>query len=231
MSKKPGKKKLNVDELIGQVINGKKILSVEQKYGCYLCDVEDENGKILKGLKLKDVKEGNKIARLSSIKIEQINGGYVVELRNKNKYLVSTKKDLINLETGDIIANLNNFSQKLSYSGFPNYDVMSVYSNIECSELLWKRKNIILTPTEKKYLESAHFLGFKYITKNDGGLVYFTKEKPYSKGAREYIFRNPRLQYVILDVSCFRFIKYDITTEDDNFFCIPDLLEEGVEEQ
>ena len=230
MPKKPGKKKLNVNELIGQVINGKKILAVEQKYGCYLCDVEDETGKVLKGLKLKDIKEGNKIARLSSIKIEQINGGYVLELRNKNKYLVSSKKDLINLETGEFITNLINFSPRLTFSGFSNYDVMSIYSNIGCSELIWKRKNIVLTPNEKKYLESAHFLGFKYITKNDGGLVYFTKEKPYSKGAREYIFKNPRLQYVILDISCFRFIKYDIATEEDNFFYIPDLLEEGVEE-
>ena len=140
--------------------------------------------------------------------------GNVVELRNGDKYLLYDG-EFISL-TGDGYIHLDNYHQDFTdIDGEVEFDIMKVYKDYTCKELLWERKEkptedekIILKNIPKKY---------KYIARDRDGLIFLYNKKP-SKCDYSWIgYNSIAFPYYHL----FQFIKW----EDEEPYSIEELLE------
>lgn len=141
--------------------------------------------------------------------------GNVVETRNGNKYLLYDD-DFINL-IGSGYLDLIQYNENLmSADNYTKLDIMKVYKDYTCKELLWERKEKPqLTEDEKVILKNVP-KEYKWIARDSSGMVYMFIEKPEKGQAIWYGFGQPMIPFAHL----FQFVKW----EDEEPYSIEDLL-------
>ena len=147
--------------------------------------------------------------------------GNVAEARNGRKYFVyhsCTGKALTSLITGWCVG-LDKYNENLIYTdSYIDFDIMKVYKDYTCTELLWERKDEPkpkLTEDEKVILRNLP-KEYKWIARDGFGFICVFENKPdkaifgcfYSAAT---ILPFPKL---------FKFIKY----EDKEPYSIENLL-------
>lgn len=147
--------------------------------------------------------------------------GNVVETRNGEKRVFnyfSTKEVLIGLDTEGFIF-FDNYNDDLTLKSdkkeYKQFDIMKVYKDYTCKELLWERKEIKLTKTEKTILKNVNER-FKYITRDVKGDLYLCTEKP------DRITSVSQMGFLKVFNHLFQFIKW----EDKKPYSIEELLKE-----
>ena len=148
--------------------------------------------------------------------------GNVIETRNGDKYLVAyghTDKVLVNLIDGIwISAPIKNcYKEDLTNVDYFDIDIMKVYKDYTCKELLWERKeNPKLNEDEKAILKVLLNENYKWIARDKNDWLYVYASKP-KKGIT--IWENtgsPMMPFIHL----FNFIKW----EDEEPYSIEELL-------
>ena len=148
--------------------------------------------------------------------------GNVVEVRNGRKYFVyhsCTGKALTSLITGWSVG-FDAYNENLTYSNdFIDFDIMKVYKDYTCKELLWERKEkkLVISEDEKAILRNVP-KHYEWIARDIDGHLYIYASKP-KKGLT--IWLDTGLPMVSFD-HLFRFIKW----EDNEPYLIEDLLGE-----
>ena len=150
------------------------------------------------------------------MKKSDLKHGNVVELRNGNKYLFDDD-DFINL-IGDGYLPLDNYHEDFTdIDGEVEFDIMKVYKDYTCIELLWERKVPKLTEDEKVILRNLP-KKYKWIARDIYGCLYVYASKP-KKGITMWESDGlPMIPFVHL----FQFIKW----EDVEPYSIEELLGE-----
>ena len=115
------------------------------------------------------------------MKKSDLKHGNVVETRNGNKWLFcwDLKEDkLIDLK-GRGYETLDCHYEDLTYfNGFIQLDIMKVYKDYTCQELLWERKEKPqLTEDEKVILKNAP-KKYEWIARDNGGCLCVYASKP-----------------------------------------------------
>ena len=146
--------------------------------------------------------------------------GNVVELRNGDRLLFSwgLKKDkLIDLK-GRGYTTLGYHDEDLKYSnGFKSLDIMKVYKDYTCKELLWERKEKPqLNEDEKAILKVLLKEKYKWIARDKNGCLYVYASKPEKVIT---IWEGSGLPMMPFN-HLFQFIKW----EDDEPYLIEELL-------
>ena len=157
--------------------------------------------------------------------------GNVIELRNGGKWLVSLCKD----ETGFIHMHGNNWASKstltddlklqIGYctSSLCN-DVVKIYKDYTCQEVLWERKEkpelsahdrYVLTGLHKMYLDW-------YIARDKNGDVSIYSDKPHKVGMWFFCDGDWEYEHLTVYNEIFKNIKW----EDDEVYTIRELLGE-----
>ena len=145
--------------------------------------------------------------------------GNVVEERGGYKCVVycnKTEKALIRLTTGECV-NLDNYREDLTdIEGLIEFDIMKVYKDYTCKELLWERKDEPkLTEDEKVILRNLP-KEYKWIARDGFGFICIFENKP-----DKAIFGCFYSAATILPFpNLFKFIKY----EDEEPYSIENLL-------
>ena len=109
--------------------------------------------------------------------------GNVVEERGGYKCVVycnKTEKALIRLTTGECV-NLDNYREDLTdIEGLIEFDIMKVYKDYTCKELLWERKDEPkpkLTEDEKVILRNLP-KEYKWIARDESTCIHLFTYKP-----------------------------------------------------
>ena len=145
--------------------------------------------------------------------------GNVVELRNGLKFLfLGRHKSLVEL-TGVGCTDIDYYDENLTRSSRQeSYDIMKVYKDYTCKELLWERKEKPqLNEDEKAILKVLLNEKYKWIARDKNDWLYVYASKP-KKGIT--IWENtgsPMMPFVHL----FNFIQW----EDEEPYSIEELLE------
>ena len=146
--------------------------------------------------------------------------GNVVETREGIKYLYHCKNSdkFLNLDY-DAFLRISNFDENLKWIDDLNeFDIMKVYKDYTCKELLWERKEIPqLTEDEKAILRNLP-KDYKWIARDLSGMVYIFIERPEKGQAIWYGCGQPMIPFYHL----FQFIQW----EDEEPYSIEDLLGE-----
>lgn len=162
---------------------------------------------------------------------EDLKHGNVVETREGFRYLYIKDKNsyydglLFNLDGKDFDLSINNYRDDLAcdHMALHHLDIMKVYKNYTCQELLWKRKETShLTDDEITILRNID-KRFKYITRDEDNRLFIYKEKPYKNDIHwsSNDINDDFLDFYMFD-NLFQFIKW----EDDEPYLIEDLLKE-----
>ena len=144
--------------------------------------------------------------------------GNVVELRNGLKFLfLDRHKSLVEL-TGVGCTDIDYYDENLTRSSRQeSYDIMKVYKDYTCKELLWERKEKPkLNEDEKAILKVLLNEKYKWIARDKNDWLYVYASKP-KKGIT--IWENtgsPMMPFVHL----FNFIQW----EDEEPYSIEELL-------
>ena len=155
------------------------------------------------------------------MKKSDLKNGNVVELRGGDFYVLANvynKSILITLK-GKYHFNLNNYSIDLTHiCGFENLDIMKVYKDYTCKELLWERNEKPKPTEDEKIILKNIPKKYKYIARDKNGLIFLHSKKP-SKYDYSWIgYNDIAFPYYHL----FQFIKW----EDDEPYLIEELLGE-----
>ena len=146
--------------------------------------------------------------------------GNVVETREGIKYLYHCKNSdkFLNLDYDGFLW-IRNFDENLNIIDCDNgLDIMKVYKDYTCKELLWERKeNPKLTEDEKVILRNLP-KEYKWIARDLSGMVYIFIERPEKGQAIWYGCGQPMIPFYHL----FQFIKW----EDEEPYLIEKLLGE-----
>ena len=154
------------------------------------------------------------------MKKSDLNIGNVVELRNGDKLLFFfcfPDDILVNLK-GRQCRTLDSYHDNLTATDdFMEFDIMKVYKDYTCTELLWERKEkkLVISEDEKAILINVP-KHYKWIARDLNGHLYIYAIKP-KKGITIWV--NTGLPMVSFD-HLFRFIKW----EDDEPYSIEELL-------
>ena len=149
--------------------------------------------------------------------------GNVVEVRNGQKYVIyhsGYEKALVNLLTG-WGTDIGFYNENLTYNyGITGFDIMKVYKDYTCKELLWERKEkpkpkAKLTEDEKVILRNIP-KEYKWFARDINDCLYIYENKP-EKGIS--IWEASGLPITAFD-HLFRFIEW----EDEEPYLIEDLL-------
>ena len=143
--------------------------------------------------------------------------GNVVETREGIKYLYHCKNSdkFLNLDYDGFLW-ICDFDKNLNIIDCDNgLDIMKVYKDYTCKELLWERKEPKLTENEKAILRNLP-KEYKWIARDLSGLVYIFIERPEKGQAIWYGCRQPMIPFYHL----FQFIEW----EDEEPYSIEELL-------
>ena len=143
--------------------------------------------------------------------------GNVVEVRNGDKYLLYDN-DFFNLAGGGYLSP-NQYNENLaSADDYTKFDIMKVYKDYTCKELLWERKEKPkLTEDEKVILRNLPRY-YKWIARDEDNMVYLYTQKPVKEKTigRWRGLGESAIQFGHL----FQFIKW----EDEKPYLIEELL-------
>ena len=155
------------------------------------------------------------------MKKSDLNIGNVVELRTGAKLLYSSvcaQQLLIPLDGNGCLDYEARYSNGLKHKAFCDLDIMKVYEDYTCKELLWERKEKpILTEDEKTILRNID-KDYKWIARDKDGTLGFHYVKPHKEA---YFWSSLEANYLSdLFPNLFKFIKW----EDDEPYLISDLI-------
>ena len=154
------------------------------------------------------------------MKKSDLNIGNVVELRNGDKLLFFfcfPDDILVNLK-GRQCRTLDSYHDNLTATDdFIELDIMKVYKDYTCKELLWERKEkkLVISEDEKAILRNSP-KEYKWIARDLSSLVYIFIERPEKGQAIWYGCRQPMIPFYHL----FQFIQW----EDEEPYSIEELL-------
>lgn len=157
--------------------------------------------------------------------------GNVVETREGFRYLYINDKSncnvdwLVNLDKKDCdMKNIYNYRDDLTYNhmALHHLDIVRVYKDYTCKELLWERKEPIKLSDDEITILRNIDEEFKYIVRDGNGLLYIYKNKPDK--TYDSCWGNGR-------GTCFGFkhLFQFIQWEDEEPYLIEDLLKEESE--
>ena len=148
--------------------------------------------------------------------------GNVVELRNGDNLLLCrwwtmNGGELIDLSgNGYTISCIYYCEDLTNVNGFENLDIMKVYKDYTCKELLWERKETPkLTEDEKAILRNLP-KEYKWIARDKNGWIFLYTNRPVKSNFWLNACESARLVFPHL----FQFIKW----EDEEPYSIEDLL-------
>ena len=145
--------------------------------------------------------------------------GNVVETRMGDKYFVYHRypeKALIRLNISEYITLDSYYENLTDINGFIEFDIMKVYKDYTCKELLWERKEEPkLNEDEKAILRNVP-KEYKWIARDKNGSIYLYINKPVKRFFGFDDFGTIRLPFDHL----FQFIKW----EDKEPYSIEELL-------
>ena len=145
--------------------------------------------------------------------------GNVVELRNGLKFLfLDRHKSLVEL-TGAGCTDIDYYDENLTRSSRQeSYDIMKVYKDYTCKELLWERKPKPQLNEDEKVILRSLPKDYKWIARDKNGCLYVYASKPEKVITIWEGSGSPMIPFDHL----FRFIKW----EDDEPYLIENLLGE-----
>ena len=161
--------------------------------------------------------------------------GYIVELRNRDKYLVvrnlqRNEMKLKNLDDGIYEIAINEFDNGLRYGTYIDlccsnrFDIMKIYKDYTCKELLWERKEKPhLTDDEKAILRNID-KKYTWIARDKNGMLFVFTGKPVK---RTHYWKCEGEDYEY-GVNLFNHLFQSIQWEDEEPYLIEDLLK-GIE--
>ena len=158
--------------------------------------------------------------------------GNVVETRDGSRYIYTVafgnspdSQDLIELTSttgGFSSTRIYTYYLKRENREYARFDIMKVYKDYTCQEVLWERKEIELSDCERSLL-GALPCEFKYIARDKRGDLFVFDERPvkydeYSEWVITGRFANAGELKVFNHL--FQFVKW----EDEEPYYIPDLF-------
>lgn len=193
-----------------------------------LTEEESENDSVLGWLTAEEVfkrfkycyeNNTSKYKEIINMEKSDLRYGDIVEARNGIKYVVyhnGSEKALVSLISGWCVG-LDEYNENLtSAKDYTNFDIMKVYKDYTCKELLWERKEKPqLTEDEKVILRNVP-KHYKWIARDIDSCLYVYTSKP-KKGIT--MWESDGLPMIPF-ISLFDFIKW----EDDEPYSIEDLL-------
>ena len=154
------------------------------------------------------------------MKKSDLKHGNVVELRNGDRLLFSwgLKKDkLIDLK-GRGYTTLGYHDEDLKYSnGFKSLDIMKVYEDYTCKELLWERKEKPKPTEDEKVILRNLPKEYKWIARDKCGTICAFIHKPHKNGLG---WSGNFFDALVLFEHLFQFIQW----EDEEPYLIEELL-------
>ena len=144
--------------------------------------------------------------------------GNVVETREGIKYLYHCKNSdkFLNLDDDGFLW-IRNFDENLNIIDCDNgLDIMKVYNDYTCKELLWERKEKPKLNEDEKAILRNLPKEYKWIARDLSGMVYIFIERPEKGQAIWYGCGQPMIPFYHL----FQFIKW----EDEEPYLIEKLL-------
>ena len=148
--------------------------------------------------------------------------GNVVETREGIKYLYHCKNNdkFLNLDDDGFLW-ICDFDENLNIIDCDNeLDIMKVYKDYTCKELLWERKEAKLTKDEKVILRNI-YKEYKWITRDEEGDLAVHNVKPYKSPEFWVSESDIAWEYLVPFNNLFQFIKW----EDEEPYLIENLLE------
>ena len=151
--------------------------------------------------------------------------GNVVETREGIKYLYhwKTSDKFLNLDYDGFLwirnfdENLKCFDDLNELYDLNELDIMKVYKDYTCKELLWERKDPKITEDEKVILRNLP-KEYKWITRDSSGMVYIYTQRPTKLSC---IWSEDSFGGLVIPFDhLFRFIKW----EDEEPYSIEELL-------
>ena len=144
--------------------------------------------------------------------------GNVVETREGKKYLYHCKnsEQFLNLDYNGFLW-IRNFDENLKcINDLNEFDIMKVYKDYTCKELLWERKEKPkLTEDEKVILRNVPQY-YKWIARDGSGLIFLFSKKPSKCDCSWIGYNDIAFPFHHL----FQFIKW----EDEEPYLIEELL-------
>ena len=145
--------------------------------------------------------------------------GDIVEARNGVKYVVyynGSEKALVSLISGWCVG-LDEYNENLtSAKDYTNFDIMKVYNDYTCKELLWERKEEPKLTEDEKVILRILPKKYKYIARDKNSLICLYEKKPRK---RENSWDG--CKYMLLPLEhLFQFIQW----EDEEPYSIEELL-------
>ena len=146
--------------------------------------------------------------------------GNVVETRNGARYLYhcAISDKLLHLESLGYV-NLDNYNENLKFNNgnLNEFDIMKVYKDYTCKELLWERKEKPqLNEDEKAILRNVP-KHYKWIARDKCGTICVFIDKPHKSGLG---WGGNFFEVLVLFSHLFQFIKW----EDEEPYSIEELL-------
>ena len=142
--------------------------------------------------------------------------GNVVETREGIKYLYhwKTSDKFLNLDYDGFLW-IRNFDENLNIIDCDNgLDIMKVYKDYTCKELLWERKDPKITEDEKVILRNVPQY-YKWIARDGNGVMCLYPDKPHKS---KTIWDSYGVLFPFHHL--FKFIKW----EDEETYLIEELL-------
>ena len=157
--------------------------------------------------------------------------GNVVEFRNGDKLLFcwDLKKDKLIYLKGHGYETLDYYNEDLTYANdFKQMDIMKVYKDYTCQEVLWERKEEKPKPQlnedEKAILKVLLNEKYKWIARDDDEMLVVFERKPHKAkwGCSQWACDEGSSIMVYMEIfsNLFQFIKW----EDEEPYLIEDLL-------
>ena len=158
---------------------------------------------------------------------KDLDSGNVVELRNGDFYVLANiyNEYILIALTSKYHFNFDAYCTDLTLTcGFETLDIVKVYKDYTCKEVLWERKKKPeLTDVEKTILKNYLSKGYKWIARDKENYLYVYINKPLTMSNTLWI--SPYAYSYGCDITFERLFQF-IKREDDEPYSIEDLLEE-----
>ena len=158
---------------------------------------------------------------------KDLDSGNVVELRNGDFYVLVNiyNESILIALTSKYHFNFDAYYDDLTLKcGFETLDIVKVYEDYTCKELLWERKpKPQLTDVEKAILKNYLSKGYKWIARDKEDYLYVYINKPLTMSNTLWI--SPYAYSYGCDITFERLFQF-IKREDDEPYSIEELLEE-----
>ena len=155
--------------------------------------------------------------------------GNVVELRNKAVYLYNLTETPLLSFNGEEGKDTSQYKNDLTFinNTYPELDIVKVYKDFTCQELLWERKEKPKLTEEERIILKNINEHFEYIARNEDNRLYLYEKKP-RKIDYGWQMNDDKAYFVDFYMydNLFQFIQWG----DEEPYLIEDLLKEEDDE-